>query len=186
MPYTSGLNVKHKRIQDFVGKWGLKKYHHWKTSKSTVIHCTALSCSIVRHIKMWCYHFLFGTFWQCPAWEALPQFLVASICGKYVLHCPDIARSTFYMRLTLSRPHPYIYGRPSLFPRIFNNGKSVKQCVGTEICGEECPGCVFSTPRSCTVRLRLETRKSVFGPNMKVWLVCARGDGFPIFRLGYC
>ena len=101
-----------------------------------------------------------------------PQCLVTSICGIRLTlsrHCQVYVLHTSYIVQTVSI---YMVGPPSSC--VFNNGKSVKQ-EGTQICSEECPGCVFSKP-CCLHSSVVETRKFVFGPNMKVWLVCKGTD----------
>ena len=71
------------------------------TSKCTVIHHTSLSCSIVSECCLFLY--LSALCWMGSLNDWWPPSM------EYILHCPDIVRSTFYMRLTLSRPYPYIW-----------------------------------------------------------------------------
>ena len=90
---------------------------------------------------------------------------------EYVLHCPDIVRYTFYIRLTLSRPYPYIWS-PLPLPA-YSTMVRVLSKRDTNMQRRVSWMCFLNTALHSSV---VETRKFVFGPNMKVWLVCKGTD----------
>ena len=118
---------------------------------------------------MWCYPLNFFSAICCMRVKARgPQCLVASICGIRLTlsrHCQVYVLHMSYIVQTVS-----IYMVP---PPAYSTMVRVLSKRDTNMQRRVSWMCFLNTALHSSV---VETRKFVFGPNMKVWLVCKGTD----------